>query len=90
VPEVGDQHAHQQHHGHTASEGSTRLNRRRLEAMGEVLDQWAEYEAQQLLPALTRVVVIERPSISKEPAQRLHEVLLDYLGDLEAAWERRN
>jgi hypothetical protein len=56
------------------------LNRRRLEAMGHVLDQWAEYEAQQLLPGLARVVVIERPSISKELAQRIHEVLLDYLG----------
>jgi hypothetical protein len=66
------------------------LNRARLEAFGAVIEQWEEYEAQELLPAGTGQRRIEPPEVSRELAEQMHRDVLEFLEELEAAWERRN
>lgn len=67
-----------------------RLTRWRIKAMGELLDQWEEYEAMNALSLGVQTKPVEKPDLSREVVEDLHRMLLARLEELEEAWERRN
>ena len=61
----------------------------RLRRVNEALDQWAEYEAAQAMPAELRPDVAP-PTLSRQALQELQAVLVGVVDELEESWERRN
>ena len=61
----------------------------RLRRVNEALARWDEVEAAAAVPEDLRPHV-EAPTLSRQALQELQQMLGECIGELEAAWERRN
>ena len=72
-----------------ASQVERRVMLGRLQRVNEALSRWDEYDAAQEIPEDIRPQV-EPPTLSRKALKELQQMLADCIGELEAAWERRN
>jgi hypothetical protein len=62
----------------------------RLRRVNEALSRWDEIHAAAEMPEELRPPAVEQPSVSWASLKELQGMLGEVLGELEAAWERRN
>jgi len=66
------------------------LTRARLRRVVRALAAWHAWDQAQALPAEQRPVVPEPGPLHRPALESLRQVLVDTLGEIEQAWQRRN
>jgi len=66
------------------------LTRARLRRVDRALAAWDAWDQARTLPAEQRPAVSEPGPLYRPALESLHQVLVDTLGELEQAWQRRN
>jgi hypothetical protein len=66
------------------------LPRARLKHVNRAISAWDEWDAAQAMPAEMRPLVPQPGPLSRKALDELRRVLVEVIGELEAAWERRN
>ena len=62
----------------------------RLKRVNRALAAWDEWDAAQAMPAQMRPLVPRPGPLGQKALGELRRVLLDVMGELDAAWSRRN